>query len=118
SLDTSALRFHNGAEVTDFNPEQHFPATQSELMDRFAQFAVVAAREAVSTAKLQSTPDNSARTAVIVGSCVGGQSSQDSGFQELYGKNRNRVHPLTIPRVMMNAGASHICMDLGITGPA
>src|SRR5207248_400516 len=45
-------------------------------------------------------------------------SSEDASFEDLYLRNRNRVHPLTIPRAMMNAGASHISMDLGITGPA
>ena len=64
------------------------------------------------------TPELSRRSGVIVGASAGGQSSEDAGFQDLYLRNRNRVHPLTIPRSMMNAGASHICMDMGITGPA
>src|SRR5712671_6259534 len=118
SVDTATLRFHRGAEVADFDPAQHFEKSKSDLMDRFAQFAVIAAREAVSDAGVELTPDLASRTAVMLGSCVGGQSTQDVGFQELYRANRNRVHPLTIPRSMMNAGTSHICMELGVTGPA
>jgi nodulation protein E len=49
---------------------------------------------------------------------VGGQSTQDIGFQEVYKLGHNRVHPLTIPKTMANAGASHISMEFGITGPS
>src|SRR5207248_11293323 len=50
--------------------------------------------------------------------CVGGQSTEDIGFQEIYKHGHNRVHPLTIPKTMANAGASHISMEFGITGPS
>ena len=87
-------------------------------MDRFAQFAVIAAREALKDSGLKITPEVAGKTAVITGSCVGGQSSQDAGFVSVYQKGLNRVHPLTIPRTMANAGASHISMQFGISGPA
>lgn len=118
SLDTAALRFHKGAEVQDFKPADYFPNAKGDVLDRFAQFAVIAAREAITDSSISLTPEISSRTAVVVGSCVGGQSSQDAGFHDLYRLNRSRVHPFTIPKTMMNAGASHICMDLRITGPA
>jgi len=54
----------------------------------------------------------------VTGSCVGGQSTEDTRFSDLYRFNRDRVHPLTIPRTMANAGASYISMEFGITGPA
>jgi nodulation protein E len=56
--------------------------------------------------------------AIVTGSCVGGQSTEDIGFQEVYKLGHNRVHPLTIPKTMANAGASHISMEFGITGPS
>ncbi|HEY5163810.1 MAG TPA: beta-ketoacyl-[acyl-carrier-protein] synthase family protein [Terriglobales bacterium] len=118
SVDTSKLRFQSGAEVRDYDPAKHFDGGRQDLLDRFAQFAVVAAREAITDAGLSISPELSPRVAVVTGSSVGGQTSEDAGFQDLYLRSRPRVHPLTIPRVMMNAGASHICMDLGITGPA
>ena len=49
---------------------------------------------------------------------MGGQSTEDIGFQEVYKLGHNRVHPLTIPKTMANAGASHISMEFGITGPS
>ena len=117
-VDAATLRFKNAAEVEGFEPEQHFPGGKSDLLDRFAQLGVVAAREAVSDSGLLITPELAERTAVFMGSCVGGQETQDIGFQKLYLQNRDRVSPLTIPKVMANAGASHICMEFGITGPA
>jgi len=49
---------------------------------------------------------------------VGGQSTEDVGFHDVYKMGLNRVHPLTIPKTMANAGASHISMEFGITGPS
>jgi len=117
SLDVSKLRFQNGAEVRRFDPEQHFEPGQLSLLDRFAQFAVIAARQALADSGLKITPEIAGKTAVVTGSCVGGQSSQDSAFLNLYQKNSPRVHPLLIPRTMGNAGASHISMEFGISGP-
>lgn len=117
SVDTSNLRFKNGAEVRNYDAGQHFQQTEIDLMDRFAQFGVIAARQAVADAGLDLNAELAGRTAVIAGSCIGGQSSQDAGFVSLYLNQLNRVHPLTIPRAMANAGASHISMQLGISGP-
>ena len=117
TADCSSLRFRNGAEVTDYDAAHYFERREGECMDRFAQFAVIAAREAVRDAGLEWTPPLRSCAAVITGACVGGQSTEDQGFVDLYRLNRNRVHPLTIPRTMANAGASHISMELGITGP-
>ncbi|HXY16350.1 MAG TPA: beta-ketoacyl-[acyl-carrier-protein] synthase family protein [Terriglobales bacterium] len=117
-VDTSSLRFRQGAEVQDFNPSEYFDNTQRELLDRFAQFSVLAARQAMADAGITITPDLAPRTAVIVGASMGGKSTEDGGYQELYLHRRTRLHPLIIPRSMANAGASNICMEFGITGPA
>ena len=117
-VDTSNLRFKNGAEVHGYDPAAHFQSGEVSLLDRFAQFAVIAARQALADAGMTIDSDLAGRTAVITGSCVGGQTSSDEGFVSLYQKNINRVHPLTIPRTMANAGASHISMQFGISGPA
>lgn len=118
SAEPGTLRFTHAAEVRDFDPAAHLEPGRRELLDRFAQFAVVAAREAVHDSGLEWTPALRERTAVICGSAVGGQASQDAQFVELYRRNRDRVHPLTIPRVMSSAGASHVAMEFGLTGPA
>ncbi|MGI9104054.1 MAG: beta-ketoacyl-[acyl-carrier-protein] synthase family protein [Terriglobales bacterium] len=118
SVDTAKLRFHMGAEAGDFDSAAHFPNGGRNLLDRFAQFGVVAARAALADAGFELTPALRGRTCVITGSCLGGQSSQDAGFFDLYERHLDRVHPLTILRTMANAGASHICIDLGLTGAA
>jgi nodulation protein E len=118
STDVSALRFQNGAEVKDYSHTPWFDDRRADFMDRFAQFAVIAAREAVCDAGIEWTPELRERAAIITGSCVGGQATEDIGFQEVYKKGNNRVHPLTIPKTMANAGASHISMEFGITGPS
>jgi nodulation protein E len=118
STDMSQFRFHNGAEVTGYTHRPYFEDRRADFIDRFAQFAVIAAREAVVDAGIEWTPELRETAAIITGSCVGGQTTEDIGFQEVYKLGHNRVHPLTIPKTMANAGASHISMEFGITGPS
>src|SRR5437763_11741028 len=105
STNISTLRFQNGAEVKQYCHKPYFEDRRADFMDRFAQFAVIAAREAVESAGVEWTPELRENAAIITGSCVGGQSTEDLGFVEIYKKNTNRVHPLTIPKTMANAGA-------------
>src|SRR4051794_19661061 len=116
SVEPGRLRFPNAAEVLGYDPATFFPNGQGEALDRFAQFALIAARQAVEQSGLTLAPIGE-RTAIVTGSCIGGQGSQDAGYVELYGKHRDRVHPLTIPRTMANAGASHIAAEYGVKGP-
>lgn len=118
SADVTQLRFQNGAEVHDYSHAPYFEDRQADFLDRFAQFAVIAAREAVADAAIEWTPELRETAAIVTGACVGGQSTEDIGFVDLYKEGRNRVHPLTIPKTMANAGASHISMEFGLTGPA
>ncbi|HXJ16761.1 MAG TPA: beta-ketoacyl-[acyl-carrier-protein] synthase family protein [Candidatus Polarisedimenticolia bacterium] len=117
SVDCSSLRFRNGAEVRGFDATKHFPEGKDAYIDRFAQFSVVAAREAFRDSGIALTPELRERSAIVCGSAVGGQSAIEKGFEDLYVADRGRVHPLTIPKTMANAGASHISMDLGLSGP-
>src|ERR1039457_2118755 len=117
STDTSQMRFQNGAEVKGYRHQPYFDDRRADFMDRFAQFAVIAAREAAADSGVEWTPELRENAAIVTGSCVGGQSTEDIGFHELYKLGHNRVHPLTIPKTMANAGASHISMEFGITGP-
>jgi nodulation protein E len=112
------MRFQNGAEVRGYDPLKHFEGGKEAYIDRFAQFSVVAAREALKDSGLELTPERKEQSAIICGSAVGGQSAIEAGFEDLWVSDRGRVHPLTIPKTMANAGASHISMDLGLSGPA
>lgn len=118
STDMSQIRFQNGAEVPNYSHQPYFDDRRADFMDRFAQFAVIAAREAVADAGIEWTPELRETAAIVTGSCVGGQSTEDIGFHEVYKLGHNRVHPLTIPKTMSNAGASHISMEFGVTGPS
>ncbi len=118
SSDMSRVRFQNGAEIKGYSHQPYFDDRRADFIDRFAQFAVIAAREAVRDAAVEWTPELRETSAIITGSCVGGQSTEDIGFVEVYKFGHNRVHPLTIPKTMANAGASHISMEFGITGPS
>jgi len=117
-VDTATLRFTNGAEARDFDPARHFEPKELDLLDRFAQLGVVAAREAARDAGLEWSAALRERTAIVTGNCNGGQTTEDEGFVDLYRNNRSRVNPMTIPRTMGNAAASRISMEFGITGPS
>jgi len=117
SVDLSTIKFQNGAEVRGFDPLKHFEGGKDAQLDRFAQFSVVAAREAFRDCGAELTPALRERSAIVCGSAVGGQASIEAGFEDLWVQGRGRVHPLTIPKTMANAGASHISMDLGLSGP-
>jgi nodulation protein E len=112
------VRFKNGAAVLGYNAETYFPRKTLSFMDRFAQFSVIAAREAVTMAGIEWTDELRESAAIITGSCMGGRFTEEIGYWELFHHGRHRVHPLTIPLGMSNAGASHISMEFGLHGPA
>jgi nodulation protein E len=118
AVDASQFRFANAAQAHCYDPNLHFDPKSQDLYDRFAQFVVVAAREALADAGLGGVPDElKNRTAIVTGTAIGGQNSQDLGFFEIYRLGRPRSHPMTIPRVMPNAGASALAVEFGVTGP-
>jgi nodulation protein E len=117
-LDMSLVKFKNGGEVHAYDPKNYFKGKEADFLDRFAQFALIAAREAVADAGVAWTSELRERTVVATGSCVGGKSSEDDAFKNLYFHRKERISPLTVSRTMANAGASIISMEMGITGPS
>jgi nodulation protein E len=116
-VDCLQLRFNQGAEVKLYDSSQHFDERRVGYLARFAQFALVAAREAVTDSGLTKNELSQFPTAVITGSCMGGKITEDRGYYRLYGEGCQRSHPLIIPNAMANAGASQISYEFGITGP-
>lgn len=112
------VRFPNAAQVRGYNPEAEYAPKELAFMDRFAQFALSAARQAVDQSGIEWTPEIRESCAIVTGSCMGGRGAEEAGYWELFHNGRTRVHPLTIPLGMSNAGASHISMKYGIQGPA
>lgn len=117
SVETTGVRFTNGAQARNFQPADHFDDKQLVPLDRFAAFAIVAARQALAQSGLSLTAAQKSRAAIVTGSCYGGKVSEDAGFSSLYRDNQPRVHPMTIPRLMANAGASALTLELGWQGP-
>lgn len=113
-VDTSRLRFHNGAEIRGFKSAEHF----SELtwLDRFAQLGIVATRDAIADSELTWNDELRARTGVITGSCLGGMGTEDAFYFDLYHENKSRLSPTAVPRIMSNAVASHVAMEQKFTG--
>jgi len=113
TLDTSELKFKTGAEFGAFDPAAHLSKDHLLMADRNAQFALLAAREAVEQAGLALPPE----AAIVTGCCVGGKHMEDAGYWDVYRERKPRVHPLTIPKVMANAAASLLAMEHRVIGP-
>ncbi len=105
------------AAVKNYNPQDHFSPQLIQTCDRFSQFALIAADEAVEQADLHNEGPLGERTAVIVGSGIGGADTNDEGHYNFYVK-KGRDDPFAIPRVMPNAAASQITMMYGCKGPS
>jgi nodulation protein E len=106
------------AEVKDFDPLSHFSERDVAALDRVSQFAVVAARDAVAQSGLTFDGGLSERTACIIGTGIGGAHTLDDSYKRLYRDNATRVYPLTVPKLMPNAPASQVSMQIGLRGPA
>ena len=104
-------------EVKGFEPAAHFESSQLALLDRVSQFAIVAARQALSQSGLALRGEIAERTAAIIGTGSGGHTTIDDSFHRLYAGGAARLHPLTIPKAMISAPASQVSMDCGIKGP-
>ena len=112
------VKINTAAQLQDYRPETFFSAEELGLLDRYAQMAVIAAREAVADAGFKTGDSALTAAAAIVGSgCCAKHTDEDTCVQ-LYRKERKRVHPLTIPRGMPSAAASMVSFHLGIKGPA
>lgn len=107
------IRVH--APVRGLDVAEHFPRRELHRMDRFAQLAVVAAREAASRAGLEESVDRD-RLAVLLGTALGGVHSGFEAQQQLTASGVRRVSPLTIPTMMGNSAAAGVAIDLGAGG--
>ncbi len=117
-FDSSSLSIRIAAEVADYNPDDYFPSKRQDMLDKFTQFALIAAGEAMESSGITVRDEERCRFGVVMGSGMGGAGSYDAGYHNLYAKQVTRLHPFTIPRIMHNAATSHICMEFGAQGPA
>ena len=119
ALPRETLRFGIAAEVRDFDPLAHFDEKKLILLDRVSQFALVAAREAIKQAGIDFARDAlGENTAVVIGTGIGGENTNDEASRRLYAENNPRLHPLTIVRLMANAPTCQVSIEHGLRGPS
>lgn len=115
--DIDRLAVQIGGQVKGYREEDHFNRQQIALYDRFTQFTLLAAREAVGQAGLRFGDELSLRSGVVLGTSGGGLNTQDENYRAVYEEGKNRVHPFIVPKLMNNAAASHVSMEYNLRGP-
>ena len=113
--DADRLSIRIGAEVRDWSAGEHFLASDLPLFDRVTQYALVAGAEAVAMAGLPQGIGS--RGGVILGTAAGGIQTWEDSYRAVFAEGRTRVSPLTVPRLMHNAPASHLSIRHGLSGP-
>lgn len=116
-FDTSKFDCKIGGEARQFNPEAFMPVKDLRRTDRFAQFAVVAAKKAVADAGLQMDKEDPNRVGVLIGSGIGGMETIEEQVGVLLEKGPGRVSPFMIPMLIVNMGSGYVSMLLGAKGP-
>jgi len=111
------LSIQSAAQVRGYEPTAHFDLHQLDLLDRFSQFAILAAREAIGDAQLHLENGLAERTAIVMGAGTAGKSTEDEAYYQLYALKQKRFSPFIVPRSMANAAASQVSIEFGITGP-
>lgn len=116
--DVDRLAIKIGGQVKGYDPETRFNRQQLALYDRFTQFTLIAAREAISQAGLEFSGELAARAGVVLGNSGGGMTTLDDNYRTVYEDGKNRVHPFVVPKLMNNAAASHVSMEFNLKGPS
>ena len=116
--DVDRLAIKIGGQVKNFDAEAQFNRQQMALFDRFTQFTLVAAREALAQSGLVFSGELAATSGVILGNSGGGMTTLDDNYRTVYEDGKNRVHPFVVPKLMNNAAASHVSMEYNLKGPS
>ena len=115
-FDITDYKVKLAAEIKGYNPEEHFDRRTAKRMDKFSQYAIVAAREAWNDSKLDKEKENMERVGVILGSGIGGLETMQADISNLILKGPDRVSPMFIPMSICNMAAGNVAIDLGIKG--
>jgi len=116
--DVERLTIKIGGQVRGFEAEGRFNRQQMTLYDRFTQFTLTAAKEAIEQSGIEFHGDMAARSGVVLGTAGGGVSTWDDNYRSVYEDGKNRVHPFVVPKLMNNAAASHVSMEHNLKGPS
>ncbi len=116
-FDVSDYKVRIGGDIYDWDPKDYIDGRELKRLDRFTQFALVAAVDAVDDSGIDFAAEDPFRCGVILGSGIGGLSTIEEQLIKLVTKGPDRVSPLTIPKLMLNAAGGNISIRYGIRGP-
>ncbi len=117
-VDNSDLKVKIGGDVYDWDASQQIGQKDSKKIDRFSQFALAAATDAIKSAGLDfASAKDTSRYGCVLGSGIGGLTTISEQMERLTLKGPDRVSPLTIPKLMLNAGGGNIAIQFGLRGP-
>lgn len=116
--DVDRLSIQIGGQIKDYDETAHFNRQQIALYDRFTQFTLLAARQAIHQSGLTFSGELADNAGVILGTSGGGLTTQDENYRAVYQAGKNRVHPFIVPKLMNNAAASHVSMEWNLRGPS
>lgn len=116
--DKDRLSIKIGGQVRDWDAESLFSRQQITLYDRFTQFTLTAAEQAIAQSGLVFDGDLGDESGVVLGTAAGGVNTWDDSYRAVYAEDKNRVHPFVVPKLMNSAGASHVAMQFGLRGPS
>ena len=116
-FDTEGYKVHIAAEVRDFEATEHgLTKKEARRFERFVQYAIVAADEAMAQSGLDMEAEDGTRAAVVFGAGIGGIDELQSGFYTLHDKGPKRVNPLFVPTMIGNIAAGHLAIRYGMRG--
>ena len=116
--DVDRLTIQIGGQIHNWQPETWFNRQQILLYDKFTQFTLLAAKEAVAQSGLDFQGELGFSSGVVLGTAAGGMNTWDENYRTVYEEGKNRVHPFVVPKLMNNAAASHVSMEFGLRGPS
>lgn len=116
AFDTTDHKVHLAGEVKNFTPEEYIDKKEAKRMDRFTQFALVAAKEVMQDSQLKVEEIDATRFGVIVGSGIGGLITTETGTTLLNEKGPGRVSPFFIPMAISNMAAGNVSIEVGAKG--
>jgi 3-oxoacyl-[acyl-carrier-protein] synthase II len=116
-FDPSEYKTQIAAEVKDFDPQDYFEYRDARRMDRFSQFAVVAAQQAINDSELEITDDNRLRIGAVVGSGIGGLGTIQEQMAVYHESGPSRVSPFLVPMMLVDTAGGMIAIHMQIQGP-
>jgi 3-oxoacyl-[acyl-carrier-protein] synthase II len=116
-FDASRFRSHFGGEIKNWTTEGYIPPKDAKRLDRFTQYAVVGAHDAVRDSGIDFTKENPDRCGVVFGSGIGGLEELEVQHARLLEKGPDRVSAFTIPKLMANAASGQLAIEWGLRGP-